>query len=152
MHPRRGFTKAKKQVKCADLSQKMNQEQLVRHFSTTNSIGLQSHCGDVDTWAQGQMALLKDEMVGLRGKLAQCYAEAEAQKDTHELATSIAFRRGLLQAFIRSTQEVLGADSEYNPELAGWVAELGDMEPSITKINTFLETNPPSLVIHVEFQ
>lgn len=113
----------------------MDSEQLVRHFSTANSVGLQSHDGNVGAWAQGQMALLKDEMTGLRARLTQCHAELEAQKNVRELAAIITFRRGLLVAFIRSTQEVLGANPEYNAELTGWVAELGAMDTSIPRVD-----------------
>lgn len=108
----------------------MDQEQLVKHFATTNSIGLQSHGGDVDAWAQGQMTLLNDEVKGLRARLTQCRDGVEAHEDAQELAQSAIFRRKLLLAFIRSTQETLHG-TEHASKLVEWIVEVGDMkEPS----------------------
>lgn len=105
----------------------MDQEQLVRHFSTTNSVGLQSHCGDVDAWARGQMALLRDEIQGLRARVSQCKDGVPPHEDAQGLVQSAIFRRKLLLAFMQATQETL-QKTEYAPKLAGWMDELGAME------------------------
>lgn len=128
----------------------MKTGQLIDHFSTVNSVGLQSHCGDVDSWAKGQMALLSSEVVGLRARLNQCGSGMESHEDAEGFAQSTIFRRRLLLASIQTTKDILQA-TEHALTLTTWATELRDMGPSIAKIESSLATKPPTPVTHAGF-
>ena len=72
------------------------------------------------------MALLKDEIQGLRARIDQCKEGIPPHEDAQGLVQSTIFRHKLLSAFMRATQETL-QETEHATRLAGWMDELNAM-------------------------